>query len=285
MRIILSTVGTSLFGKAKVDDSIVLALRGVPVSQKHTVQDYYRAAFQSILQYSEQDDFDLVRDCAETNCLSRLNLLDIDHLIFITTDTLDGLVTGEVVAEICHREWKCKTEVVPCPGLQVKDGAKLRLEGLAQFVRIVYGYIKKYQSEQNEIILNATGGYKATLTYLTLIGQLEGLPVCYINDYYNTLIYLPAAPLGYDTKPLETLHKQIGEARMLALYEGVSHKELGKWADQTVTELKRAYKQILVWEKDKVYLSIFAQIVYDRDVRKQISLDRPKSLLRIDDEI
>jgi hypothetical protein len=56
--------------------------------------------------------------------------------------------------------------------------------------------------ETAEIILNPTGGYKATVPYLTLMGSLYHMPVIYISEESDELITLPPLPISYDGKVL-----------------------------------------------------------------------------------
>lgn len=267
MQTVISTVGISL---ARNNKELINPLKGVPVSKIDTVKGQFQEAFQILKDYIENDQLDFQVASAELNVLSRLNILDMDHLVFLASDTLDSYLCGKVIAIACERKYRCQTDVKVIPGLQLNNTDKLHKEGIKNFIQIVNRYIKKANEEQRKIIFNAIGGFKITHTYFTLLGQLEGLPVCYIHEDYKELVYLPSAPLGFDTSQLKKLNKLIGENKIILLFKGVPHKELKQWTNRTITELKQQFNQILVWEREKVYLSVLAQIVYDRDVRPHL---------------
>jgi len=48
------------------------------------------------------------------------------------------------------------------------------------------------------VLINATGGYKAQISFAGMIGQALGIPVCYMFESFNEVITLPPQPLSFD---------------------------------------------------------------------------------------
>ncbi len=51
---------------------------------------------------------------------------------------------------------------------------------------------------RREIIINATGGFKAEIAYATLVGLLFDTPVFYIHEAFRDIIEMPPTPIGWD---------------------------------------------------------------------------------------
>ena len=58
------------------------------------------------------------------------------------------------------------------------------------------------ETTEDRIELNATGGFKGMVPYLTLYGMFYDLPVSYIFEQSETLIQLPRIPLAFDWRRL-----------------------------------------------------------------------------------
>lgn len=78
-------------------------------------------------------------------------------------------------------------------GLQVKDQKRFEKEGMIELIRRIEQITGGYYEN---VALDVTGGYKATIPYLTLMGQLKNVPLYYTFDEppYE-LITIPQAPI------------------------------------------------------------------------------------------
>ena len=133
---------------------------------------------------------------AETNSLRRIMQKD-DEIVLLHSDTDDG----KRAAELLERYWQ--QQGVPCSRVRI---AGLAYEaqgfadyGLKNFVRTLAGEIRKAERKQKEVIINATGGFKAEIAYATALGLVFKVPVCYIHEKFQEIITLPPSPFGWDS--------------------------------------------------------------------------------------
>jgi hypothetical protein len=54
-----------------------------------------------------------------------------------------------------------------------------------------------------DMIFNITGGYKALIPFMTLLGQIYNIPICYIFEETDELIEMPQAPVDFDFSVIE----------------------------------------------------------------------------------
>ena len=87
--------------------------------------------------------------------------------------------------------------------LQVDDDKSFSRDGMPNlFHRINYIKVWEAGGSQN-LAINITGGYGATLPYLTIFAQLERVPLYYNFENSNELIIIPQAPLVIDWNLIE----------------------------------------------------------------------------------
>jgi putative CRISPR-associated protein (TIGR02619 family) len=172
--VILTTVGTSLLTNAKK------ALKENPTDQ-------------DILNYLQADP---QKACAETNSLSRI-LQAGDEIVLLYSATEEG----RKAAHLLHQYFLQAN--VPC-GLVEIGGLAYEARGfvdfgLKNFVRTLAGEIRKAANRQREVIINATGGFKAEISYATVLGLVFKVPVCYIHEQFKEIAILPPTPIGWDS--------------------------------------------------------------------------------------
>lgn len=174
MRVIVSTVGTSL-----------LRSFGNP-----------SATFVELLAFL--NDADPRKVSAETNALSRL-LREGDRLIFLHSDTPDGKLCAEVLGKHYERKgYETVVEVIPHLSYREKYFRSQGLRSLVgKLVDIIRGERKTW-GEGAEILINATGGFKAESAYATLVGLLFNVPVYYIHEVFQEIVKMPAVPVDWD---------------------------------------------------------------------------------------
>ncbi len=175
MRTIIATVGTSLIGKAR-------GKLGVNEATDEQIANYLRTA--------EPKDAG-----AEINSLSRI-LQKGDRIVFIHSHTEEGKRCAELLRRHYTNEGY-QAESVEVPDLDYTE-KKFRNRGLRSLVNILAQQIEEARKRQHEVVINATGGFKAEIAYATLIGLLFKVPVCYIHEMFRDIIMLPATPIGWD---------------------------------------------------------------------------------------
>ncbi len=137
----------------------------------------------------------LVEASAESNSLSRLSLSSGDRVYLFHTATDTGrLCAGEVKALI-ESELGLVVRAVEVAGLEMGHPDIFRRRGIHQ----LFEQLERFRSAAgDEVVLNATGGFKSVVPYVVLFGLLHRLPVVYIFEGSSTLLRLPPAPITYD---------------------------------------------------------------------------------------
>ena len=72
------------------------------------------------------------------------------------------------------------------------------------FERINYIKVWDAYEESQNLAINITGGYGATLPYLTIFAQLEGVSLYYNFEGKDALITIPRVPLAIDTSLIKS---------------------------------------------------------------------------------
>ena len=171
MRTILSTVGTSLL---KARDK--------------TLPDLVELLF-------FLNSTDPRKACAETNALSRL-LKDGDRLIFLHSETEEGKLCAQALSLHYERQGY-ETAFAVIPHLSYRE-THFRLQGLRSLVGKLVECIRNERARGQEVLINATGGFKAEGAYATLVGLLFDVPVYYIHEVFQEIIKMPAIPIDWD---------------------------------------------------------------------------------------
>lgn len=82
--------------------------------------------------------------------------------------------------------------------LQVKNAKEFSREGMPNLFHRIHDIMKWEAFDSGNLAINITGGYGATLPYLTIFAQLESVPLYYNFEDSNELIEIPQAPLTID---------------------------------------------------------------------------------------
>jgi putative CRISPR-associated protein (TIGR02619 family) len=190
--VMICTVGTSL--KANL-------LREADSGFKALLETSSRQAL--VLKLSHIDPEDRLNG-AEINSITRILKKKMigrrDHLYLLVSDTTDGLLTGEILsAYYLRRQNPFYFEYVQpltIEGLTDQSVHRFRTEGLRNLVKAIARIVKKHGSQS--ILINATGGYKAQISFAGMIGQALEIPVCYLFESFSEVITLPPQPVSLD---------------------------------------------------------------------------------------
>ena len=175
MRTILTTVGTSLLGNARHDLQ-------VEQPNAHQLANYLRHV-------------DVIRASAETNSLSRL-LQERDQVIFLCSQTPEGKQCAEALAQY-YKNAGYQTKVVEVPDLTYTE-SRFKMRGLQSLVATLIDQIRREKAQARQVLINATGGFKAEIAYATLVGLLFDVPVYYIHEAFHDIIVMPPTPISWD---------------------------------------------------------------------------------------
>ncbi len=146
---------------------------------------------------------------AELKSLLTFGIQADDLVYLLYSDTLLGKLCALAI-QSALREYCGLNEnaiiVEHISGLNIQNFAQFRQDGVRNLFRAAIKIFEEAgltvdnpdHRHTAEIILNPTGGYKATVPYLTLLGSMYGKEVIYISEESDELIKLPPLPLSYD---------------------------------------------------------------------------------------
>ncbi|MDW8481317.1 MAG: putative CRISPR-associated protein [Meiothermus sp.] len=60
-------------------------------------------------------------------------------------------------------------------------------------------FAKPRRRQFQDVIINATGGFKAEIAYATALGLVYKVPVYYIHEKFQEIVVLPPSPFGWDS--------------------------------------------------------------------------------------
>ncbi|RAQ48375.1 CRISPR-associated protein [Arthrospira sp. O9.13F] len=189
---LICTVGTSLLNN----------LRRSPDSD---IQDAFNAQNWQQLSLSLLDRSNSDRLCgAEINSIASICdkgfLPNRLSLIFLVSDTDDGRAMGNLLKlYFDNNKNPLKFERVEyrvLEGLRDDSVQDFRQKGLKNLVREISTEVRKFSPEA--IAINATGGYKAQISFAGMIGQALGIPVYYLFEKFSEVIELPPQPVALD---------------------------------------------------------------------------------------
>jgi|GEM_PF-828116 len=253
---IISTVGTSVFGRPqtplneamkalKVTDSSEISN---VVSRPNFLGDHIYQQALAQLHVQGKDKGFLRAATAEINAIEGIHeakqVLPVGHEYhFLATSTIAGALAARTLADFCKEHYQAaKSKVHVITGLQIEDDNIFRRVGLPSFVQTVYSLLKEAKENQSMVVLNPTGGYKAAISYLTLVGMLrqsQDVQVCYIHETSKSLITLAGLPVTLDlnsVQPYKAILEQCDKSQDTGLARSIVFEGLGLTANDRLSE-------------------------------------------------
>lgn len=211
---------------------------------------------------------------AETNSLLKIAEPD-EEIVLLYTNTLEGKRCAvEVQRYLQSQKWsQVHLRKLPLE----KNEAQFESHGLRELVNILIDEIGKGQREEREVIINATGGFKAEIAYTTMVGMIFEVPVKYIYQDFQKPITFPALPVSWNIDLL------------------IEYDTFFKWLDEEPRkqlEVEQRLKAIPEPERDRViallltpdsegciYLSPAGEILWQRvkEQRKREDVPEPSA--------
>ncbi len=137
---------------------------------------------------------DLYKDKGKIKCESDI------CLYIVPFDNFCSQFFSEILGKFLKKYYKSHVEVKErIKGLQVREKEIFERDGIINLV----DFLSEIASDGKTInfgdmVLNITGGYKAIIPYLTLIGQIHNIPLYYIFEDRISLLKIPQAPVDFD---------------------------------------------------------------------------------------
>lgn len=130
---------------------------------------------------------------AELNVLEREELGKQDKVILFHTDTPDGRTCAQALRAYLGKRCVAQTEEIP--NLSSPESFQKGLRNLAQSL---IGAVEVERRAGNQVIMNATGGFKPMVVVATVVALLHNLPALYIHETFREQVAFPALPIGFD---------------------------------------------------------------------------------------
>lgn len=136
---------------------------------------------------------------AETNTLRGLGLEATDKVVLLHSDTPEGRYCAERLQTYLQHD-RCRgASLRPLAALGYHSGGFAQ-RGLRSLVSEAITAIKQGCREGLEPVLCATGGFKAEIAFLNLLGALLQIEVVYIHELFREIVRLPRLPLAWDAE-------------------------------------------------------------------------------------
>lgn len=141
--------------------------------------------------------------CAEMSSITSLLhegiVNDPQNLYLLASDTEEG----EKISRILKAYFQPMFRHVHTFSIENLNGEKPELfrdEGLRNLVKVIVQIVRVVPGREEECVINATGGYKAQISFAGLIGQVLKIPVYYQFEGFASVISLPEMPVFFDYK-------------------------------------------------------------------------------------
>lgn len=121
------------------------------------------------------------------------------YLYLLVSDTPDGEFIGNLLQSyygqtVSHGFEKISVNRIQ--GLSDESPRRFQNEGLRNLVKAMAEIVRNHSSQS--VLINATGGYKAQISFAGMIGQALEIPVCYLFERFSEVIELPPQPISMD---------------------------------------------------------------------------------------
>lgn len=140
---------------------------------------------------------DFAQASAETNTLAALELDEADALALLHSDTEEGHFCAKALAELYGA--RCRDVAVQPIG-QLGYGAAVFTTGLKSLVDVTLKLVNEGRKHVREPVFCATGGFKAEIAFLNVLGALLEIEVVYMHERHRQLVRLPRLPLTWDVE-------------------------------------------------------------------------------------
>ena len=190
--VLICTVGTSLIGNIEKSDDLKL---------KELIRNKnVKGLTLALADLNPSDRMTGAEINSIASILDKKILDERAYLYLLVSDTEDGEFIGNVLKGYFERKQNPlafeKVIVRRITGLMDESPKRFRSEGLRNLVREIAQIVRTHDS--SSILINATGGYKAQISFAGMIGQALEIPVCYLFERFSEVIELPPQPISLD---------------------------------------------------------------------------------------
>ncbi|MEM4310901.1 MAG: putative CRISPR-associated protein [Nitrososphaerales archaeon] len=146
--------------------------------------------------------------CAELATIwTFLNKGKVDQAYLLYTDTEIGDVCSNALQSYLKKQG---VNVIRDVIKGYRDETSFQLEGLPNLALKTWGLIRKHK-DHDKVYVCATGGFKPETSIVTLIANLQGVPIYYRHETFKTHVAIPAFPIEWRYKLMERFSAPIME--------------------------------------------------------------------------
>lgn len=238
---VITTVGTSLFTNyLRIDNSIRNNFESIE-DKKYVDRKVYNDEVESIKKkfISLEKNLNL---SAEVKTLLKLKeeLKDELDVYLFTTDSITSKLAADIIKEKFTDEFSFKeTKIIE--GLQTKDFDEYDSIGFLRLITAFKQIVDKSRDEKTELYLAISGGYKAIIPPLTILGQIYDVQLVYIYEESDELIYFPSLPVHFDWSLAEQFYpflQEIAQGKIIHKNDSIVEMEEMK----LIREINSKYK-------------------------------------------
>lgn len=193
---------------------------------------------------------------AEIHSLVQIGITNQDRIILLASSTDDGHCCALAVEKYLKHYWNgiyVKTEKIK--GIQISDAELFRKTGVVEFVREIIKEVNSYGASNT--ILNLTGGFKALVPYIVLLGMLKGVKCDYIFEQSTTLLELPPLPVEFSRSQFEAYR---------SLFEKIERETAinkAEWEDSVPYDERIWFESLFEFSQEQVTLSAVGFLFLD----------------------
>lgn len=267
MKKVITMVGTSIFENyfEENGDSTVRNFYDTLKKRKNNEWNNEMERIQrlrkSILNWTNEKQLNKGNLSAEIKSLVKLKeeLKDEIEIYLLHSDTILSKLAAEIIEEVVPtvRDLEdLKAEIRGISSLQIWDRRQFN-HGMANLINEIYTIAGEYW---DNVVINITGGYKAIIPYLTILGQINRCPIYYIFEETDSLIKIPNIPLAKEWLDWA----QIGEYEeiLMKLDKGITDEN--EYYKIRNSEFYKQYSFLLWEEKPFAELNPIGKIIYQK---------------------
>lgn len=140
---------------------------------------------------------DPISASAETNALQSIEIDAADNVLLLHSDTHEGRFCSDRLSRFYADVVNCKVEARQLTALGYAS-ASFSQNGLKTLVDVAIAAVRDARGRSLEPMFCATGGFKAEIAFLNLLGALLAVEVYYIHEQFREVVRLPRLPLTWD---------------------------------------------------------------------------------------
>jgi putative CRISPR-associated protein (TIGR02619 family) len=197
-----------------------------------------------------------------------------DTLVFLYTDTSEADRCITILCDYFVTERGFKATEVRARKLRFRDSEEsIEAYGLRDLVHVLIEEIGEAQRNEQDVVINATPGFKVESAYATMVGMLHQVPVKYVHEKFNRVVTLNPFPVKLDTGPCLTYQSFFQWiAREVSVSEAEIEQRLKSFGDDS------SILRTFLTDADKegnVSLSAMGMLLWDTFVRDTIGQIEP----------